>query len=272
MYKKLMMMVICLCLTACASQLTPVNAPEGKIIRTADGAVLTPMQLSEALNQADIVLLGEKHDVSVHHQAETWLVAHRPQGGSTLLEMINANQEAKVRQVQQWLHQGGYSTKSGLARNMAWDNRWSWKQYGNLVEQLMRGDSKVLAANPSREALNRAGNFIPKGPAAAKSIVRKTLATIITHNHGGNSAQDVQHNVSKQQYKDAEMAARLINAPKPAWLIAGGVHVSKQLGVPLHLQDSQYQGRVLVVMLTVKGCQPENCKLSNRTADYIWEL
>lgn len=263
--KKFLLLMAAL-LAACTTppQQTAVTPPSGSIIRTADGARITPEALRTALSQADIVLIGERHDAPAHHQAEAWLSAGR--SGSTLLEMLNTQQQAAVQSTQQFLQRGGYSQQNSLADKIQWNSAWDWTQYRGLLNSLLRGQSAVLPASPDRSAVQAAASFMPAGASAANPAVRKALAAIIGGQHGASDSAAVAANVSQQQYKDSIMAERLMSTPKPAWLIAGAVHTSKALGVPLYLKDRGYAGKMLVLILT----DPDS-GLTNEHADYIWE-
>lgn len=61
------------------------------------------------------------------------------------------------------------------------------------------------------------------------------------------------------------MAERLLAAPTPALLIAGGYHAAKSVGVPLHVRDLQPAAAATVLMLAEPGVQ-----VDANTADYLW--
>ncbi|MDK4536682.1 ChaN family lipoprotein, partial [Kingella kingae] len=89
--------------------------------------------------------------------------------------------------------------------------------------------------------------------------VQTALSQIISNHHGGGNM------VAMQQYKDFRMAQALLQSPKPAWLIAGNIHASKQLGVPLFLQDAGFSGSLKVLLLSSKDNE-----IDKQHADYIW--
>jgi uncharacterized iron-regulated protein len=219
-------------------------------------------QLLADLAQADVVLLGEKHDEAQQHQLQLGLLQHsrqlRPQA-AVLLEMLASAQQRQVDRVKVWMEQGGKTGKRGLAAKMAWNSQWDWTQYQDLLFDLMPQTTKVLAANPDPEAVQQAAHFVPQGPRSSDLKVRTALAQIM----GQSAAAEAL--VGKQQYKDQHMAQALLNAPKPAWLIAGAIHCSKVLGVPLFLADAGYRGQVKVLIMTELGTE-----LSAQHADYIW--
>lgn len=238
-------------------------APQGRIYDTQAGREIAPETLVQQLKQADVVLIGEKHDEAAHHNAEAWLLAQTAesrQAGSVLLEMLDASQQRQVGEVQAWMQSGGKTTPRRLNEKMGWNNAWQWQDYSTLVHFLMGQKAKVLAANPERAAVHQAASFVPQGKAGGDARVREALGKIMGGNHGSTDGL-----VSMQQFKDHTMAQNLIAAPKPAWMLAGAIHTSKQLGVPLFLRDAGYGGKVKVVILADPDNSPEN-----EHGDFIW--
>ena len=223
---------------------------------------ISVQQLLAELAQADVVLLGEKHDEAKQHQLQLQLIQQtrqlRPQAAFAL-EMISPSAQRSVDRVKQWLGQGGQTGKRGLASKMDWNMDWDWAQYQDLVFDLMHNSAKVLAANPDAEQIKQAAAFMPQGTQSANPKVRQALAQIMGQQDGQQSL------VAKQQFKDYSMSQALLRAPKPVWLIAGAIHTSKILGVPLFLADAHYQGRVKVLIMTELGTE-----IDMQHADYIY--
>lgn len=71
--------------------------------------------------------------------------------------------------------------------------------------------------------------------------------------------------VAIQQQRDRRMAQRLLAAPTPSLLIAGGYHASRLVGVPLHMQDLQPAVQPAVLMLVEQGSE-----VGKEQADYLW--
>ncbi|MDO4640615.1 MAG: ChaN family lipoprotein [Neisseria sp.] len=240
-------------------------APQGRIYDATARHDITPEALISSLQQADIVLIGEKHDDSAHHEAELWLLqqtAEQRNKGSVLLEMIDASQQKDVTEVQQWLLNGGKTSERRLAGKMNWNGAWDWTAYSGVMNFIMRQPATVLAANPPRSQTLAATGFMPHGKNSSNFEVRKTLAELMDSNHGSTDGL-----VSMQQFKDHTMTANLMAAPKPAWLLAGSIHTSKHLGVPLFLKDAAFPSKLKVVILTDKESD-----IDPGHGDYIWYL
>lgn len=238
-------------------------APPKQILNTATQQNITPEQLAADLSQADIVLIGEQHDNPTHHAAQLWLLQHtqsQRNSGSVVLEMLTPEQQGALDEVQQWLQQGGATGKRSLAEKIQWNSAWDWSQYQNLMYYLLRQKTRVIGGNAVAADLQRQQNFLPQGKNSGSESVRQALGQLMHSHHG--SAQNL---VAMQQYKDYRMSQTLLDAPKPAWLLAGNIHVSKQLGVPLFLRDQGFAGRLKVVLLTDKDSE-----VSAQHADYVW--
>lgn len=237
--------------------------PTGRIVDTATGQTITPEQLAQVLSQTQIVLIGEQHDKTEHHMAQEWLLQATEkarENGSVALEMLAPEQQQPVREMQAYLHGGGSTGKRSLESKINWNVAWDWSQYQNLMYTLLQQKAQVLPGNPSRRDLAQQTDFQPKGEHSGSNVVREALSKLM-HNHHANT----QNLVAMQQYKDHTMSQVLLAAPKPAWLIAGNIHVSKQLGVPLFLRDAGFSGSLKVVLMSDEGSGADK-----QHADYIW--
>ncbi len=270
-----LILLAALALGACSQ--TPVKTPAsdvaslGRITDLHSGATLTPEQLLTRLAQQPRVILGEKHDNPYHHQIEQWLVQQLPQRrpqGSVLMEMINPNQQAQVDKVKQWLQSDPTVRDGRVAELIAWQPGWKWELYGGVTMAAMRAPYPLWSANLDRSeitAFYQQPQF-PAGKLSAQPAVRKALEETIRTSHGGKIEADQLHAMlAIQQQRDRRMAERLLAAPTPALLIAGGYHAAKSVGVPLHVRDLQPAAAPTVLMLAEPGVQ-----VDANTADYLW--
>ncbi|CAM3292999.1 MULTISPECIES: ChaN family lipoprotein [Yersinia] len=259
----------------------PKNIPSDKSDITAfgtitdlhTGKVLTASQLVDELAGAPQVIVGEKHDNLYHHQIERWLIENlaqkRPQG-SVLLEMLNPNQQIKVDKVKSWLQQEPRVRESRIVELLAWQPGWSWALYGDLAMTVMRAPYPVWSANLDRDEIMAIYKEKPplEGKLSTTPEVRAALEKLIRASHDNKiDASQLASMVAIQQQRDRRMAERLLAAPTPTLLIAGGYHAAKNIGVPLHMQDLKAASHPLVLMLAEEGANvgPEN-------ADYLWSV
>lgn len=270
-----LILLAALALGACSQ--TPVKTPAsdvaslGNITDLHSGATLTPEQLLTRLAQQPRVIVGEKHDNPYHHQIEQWLVQQLPQRrpqGSVLMEMINPNQQAQVDKVKQWLQSDPTVRDGRVAELIAWQPGWEWALYGGVTMAAMRAPYPLWSANLDRSeiaAFYQQPQF-PAGQLSSQPAVRKALEETIRTSHGGQiEAAQLHAMLAIQQQRDRRMAERLLAAPTPALLIAGGYHAAKSVGVPLHVRDLQPAAAPTVLMLAEPGVQ-----VDAHTADYLW--
>ncbi|MGE4452435.1 ChaN family lipoprotein [Castellaniella sp.] len=248
-------------------------AAQGRIQSLAGGGTLTPDALLEELAQADIVIVGERHDAYPHHQIEEWLVRTLPlrrPAGSYVLEMATVSQQARIDAAQRAFPEAR-PTDEALQAQLAWSRGWPWRQYGGLVTALMAQPAPVLAANldrPEVENILRSGAR-PAGTLSGDPAIARTLADTIADSHGMRAGDDrLDGMIAVQMQRDRRMAGTLLRAPKPAILFTGNIHALKTLGVPVHLRDlraDQTLPRVKVLLLA-----EESAGFDGRHADYLW--
>jgi uncharacterized iron-regulated protein len=272
---RFLILLAALALGACSQ--APVSSPKnsldnlGKITDLRSGESLSPEQLLSRLAAQPRVIVGEKHDNPYHHQIELWLVENLPQRrpqGSVLMEMINPSQQAKVSQVKQWLQGNPRVRDSRVAELIDWQPGWKWPLYGDLTMAAMRAPYPLWSANLDRDEIMAFYQqpVFPQGQLSVRPAVQKALEETIRTSHGGKiEPQQLHAMLAIQQQRDRRMAERLLAAPTPALLIAGGYHASKSVGVPLHVQDLQPTALPTVLMLAEPGVP-----VDKQVADYLW--
>lgn len=246
---------------------------QGRIQSLAGGGTLTADALLDELAQADIVIVGERHDAYPHHQIEEWLVRALPlrrPAGSYVLEMATVSQQARIDAAQRAFPEAR-PTDEALQAQLAWSRGWPWRQYGGLVTALMAQPAPVLAANldrPEVERILRSGAR-PAGALSGDPAIARALADTIVDSHGMRADDDrLDGMVAVQMQRDRRMAETLLRAPKPVVLFTGNIHALKTLGVPVHLRDlraDQIFPRVKVLVLA-----EESAGFDGRHADYLW--
>jgi len=272
---RILILLVALVLGACSQ--TPVSVSKntldglGQITDLRSGATLSPDQLLARLAAQPRVIVGEKHDNPYHHRIELWLVQNlaqqRPQG-SVLMEMITPSQQINVDKTKQDLLANPAVRDERVAQLIDWQKGWTWSLYGEVAMAAMRAPYPLWSANLDREeimAFYRQPVF-PQGRLSVRPAVQKALEETIRASHGGKiEPQQLHAMLAIQQQRDRRMAERLLAAPTPTLLIAGGYHASKWVGVPLHVRDLQPGAQPTVLMLAEQGAQ-----VDDQMADYLW--
>ncbi|PKU21430.1 ChaN family lipoprotein [Telmatospirillum siberiense] len=226
----------------------------GRIWLPAAQRFIDRTELSEQLVQADIVLLGERHDNPDHHRLQAWALARViAAGGKPRLafEMIGPEQtEALERHLRE---QPG--DVDGLADALDWTHgNWpDWKNYQPLFAEGVAAGLDIRAANLSRDTVravargqalaDEARHFYRLDQPLAPAIF-DAMAVEIRQSHCGQlPEQAVAPMVDVQRARDAAMAHALIDgAPPKAVLIAGAGHTRIDRGVPSQI-DAMTSGK-----------------------------
>ena len=186
---------------------------------------------------ADVILLGEQHDAPDHHRLERALVlelAQRQQLSALVLEMAERGR-----------------TTLGLARNasdadarlaLQWDEAsWAWKDYGPVVMAAVQNGVPVLGSNLVRAAMR---TFMADETLDAR-LSTSSLAQQRDNIRTGHCMMLPEGQIAPmtriQIARDVAMAQTLVSAQqsgKTVVLVAGGGHVPRGLGVPVHLPGS----------------------------------
>lgn len=242
------------------------HAELGLIRETASGKALTPEQLLQRLAGVPRVLVGEQHDNPDHHALQRWLLQalnQRRAQGSLLLEMLEPAQQVKVDLVRQQ-----QPLPSDLAKAIDWRQGWDWTFYAPIVREAFAKGYPVLAANLDRGEMAAIYRNPPDldGPRSTTAAVRDALMEEVRDGHCGMLPESqLPSMVAVQQQRDRRMAERLLAAPAPSLLLAGGYHVRKDVGVPLHLADLGAEQGTRVLMLAQVGED-----VSPQMADFVW--
>ena len=242
------------------------SAELGQIRETASGKLLTPQALVQRLAQAPRVLVGEQHDNPDHHALQRWLLQslalYRPQG-SLLLEMLEPVQQVKIDYVRT---QNPLPVE--LAQALDWRQGWDWKFYGPILRDAFAQGYPVVAANLDRDEMKDIYRNRPElsGTRSSAPTVRESLLEEVREGHCGMLPESqLPAMLAVQQQRDRRMAQRLLEAPGPALLLAGGQHVRKDVGVPLHIADLGTEQGTLVLMLAQVGET-----VDSQAADFVW--
>lgn len=245
------------------------HADLGAIVDLRSGERLSAAKLVQRLSEADYVLVGERHDNPDHHALQLWLLqalAERRSQGSLLLEMLTPEQQPAVARTQTQLRRG--EPVEDLPTTLAWSPGWPWRLYGPLVSYALAQPFSLMPANLTRAEIGqiyREVPHLPDGESTRAEVAEALRAQIVDSHCGMLPDSQVPAMLAVQQQRDRRMAARLLAAPKPTMLIAGGFHARRDLGAPLHLRDLGGSGNVQVLMLAEVGE-----RVAAQQANFVW--
>ncbi|EJL99638.1 putative iron-regulated protein [Pseudomonas sp. GM102] len=263
---RVMVILAVLLLSAC--QHVPVVPPpvSGEIRDLRSGQTLTAQELLARLAQPSRLIVGEQHDNRDHHQLQLWLLQalgeRRPQG-SLLLEMLTPDQQVRVDHVK-----NSSPLPADLPNALAWQPGWEWNLYGPIVGFALTQPYPLLAANLDTLEIRTVYAKPPtlSGSRSNAPMVKETLLAQISDSHCGLlPTSQMPAMLAVQQQRDRRMAGRLLAAPTPSLLFAGGYHARKDVGVPIHVLDLGKPEAPMVLMLAEQGAE-----VTPAMADYVW--
>jgi uncharacterized iron-regulated protein len=228
-------------------------------------------ELAAAADQADFVLLGEIHDNPSHHRIRGQLIlamaarrakAKRAPPG-LVLEHIRSDQALAIagfravdkvqrRTVDDFFKALGWQTSGWpdekIFRPMlaaALDVEWPLV-HGNLTREAMRSVAKGAVSAHDASEVKRLGLDVGLDDASQNDLLDQ-----LVESHCRLMPREALTTMADaQRYRDAYMAAQLIDAAKTydgAVLLAGNGHVRADRGVPWHLRRMAPGKRSLVV-------------------------
>ncbi|WP_316861444.1 ChaN family lipoprotein [uncultured Cohaesibacter sp.] len=273
------------------------------IWRTSDAAPATIQEIETALESAEMILLGEKHDNPRHHLLQAKMLDGIGQWSNrahVIFEMLEPGQSKVLDEVNAGRAKplAGENGAAGSAAEMLdarlaalgealeWEERgWpDWAIYQPIFRQALSHSMVLGAGNPDRKTLMDVG----RGSQLSDGLLddlrwdqtyseaqREDLVDELVEAHCGMIGRDaVSPMVSMQRFKDAHMARAMRRAQRESdvvILIAGNGHVRKDRGVPIFLDRPEKQLRIAFVEV-VRG--EENARaypaFGPALYDYIW--
>lgn len=216
----------------------------GKIFAVEQSKWVTEQELDLAMASVQYLLLGETHNNADHHvgQArliEQWLAWDADIG--LVFEMIEVENWPAFGQA--WSHAGVLSKQ---LKTIA--PRWPWDLYEPVLSTAINHALPLYAANINRSRLSQYAKNdvcylahehkeIEFCDTIAPSNYQQIKDLVFAAHCGYLPANQLDALANIQIAKDASFALRLAQVSEPrAVLIAGAVHVRKDIGVPQHLQ------------------------------------
>ena len=222
-----------------------------------------------ALLPADVLLLGEQHDAPEHQQLERrtvqWLAGR---GALAALVMEMAEQGHSTA----GLPRGASEAEARAALDWSGPG-WPWKDYGPVVMAAVRAGVPVLGANLPRALLRQAMSDATLDdllPGAAFQAQMKRIRE--GHCNALPEAQIVPM-TRMQIARDRAFASAVVGAGQPGrtvLLVTGGEHVTRTLGVPMHLLPQLKVKVILAVAGQAQAATDSEATDDLNEADLLW--
>jgi len=215
--------------------------PDDKLSATVDNNVKLS-NISERVEDARFVLIGEKHDNPNHHKVQAAILRQTLSAGDVVVfEMLKSTQEEAIKGFN-----AGQIAFDDLGTALNWaESGWpDWSYYAPLFAAAKDAGAKVVAGSLPIPDLKKTELDESKLDEAAKAILTKDIK--IGH-CDLLPEQALAPMMRIQMQKDALMAQKMLTAPEgqKAFLIAGNGHVVKDRAVPRYLPANR-QNMVVV--------------------------
>jgi uncharacterized iron-regulated protein len=265
----------------------PPHPLTGQILRSADGARLSPDDLFAAAGDADVVLLGETHDNEHHHALQLRMLreligrGRRPALG---LEMVDTTQSATLMRyvVSAQSKHAAADPDATLRRALGWSHDdWRWTAYGPLLAEARAQGLVVFGADlpvslrrrmasTARTDLTGAERaLVPDAPPAEQRYAALTRERIREAHCGHGSDEYLDRLLEVWTARNETMARAVVAAldasdGQPVVLVVGRGHLRNDRGVPQRVRRLRPQATVL--SLGLRETQPSRTALSDYTA------
>jgi len=217
-----------------------------------------------ALLPADVILLGEQHDVPDHqriHRDVIARLAERSALAAVAIEMADKGSSTTTLDAN--------ASEDEVRTALNWNPQaWNWSAYGPAIMTAVRAGVPVLGANLPRSALGEAMrnarfDMLLTGPAlkAQQQLIRSGHCDLLPESQ-------IQPMTRVQVARDVAMAQTVAGAVvsgKTVLLLAGSGHSDRALGVPQYLPQSVKSKSVL---LHADSVQPATEKAAS--FDTVW--
>lgn len=202
--------------------------------REAAPPVLDPIDQLQHLLPADALFLGEQHDVPDHQRIQRVVVkqlARQQTLAALALEMASQGQST--------LGLGPQASEEQVRAALQWNNAgWPWAAYGPAVMTAVHAGVPVLGANLPKSRLAQAmtdDGLDARLPGAALLAQQERVRTGHCNLLPESQIAPMTHIQIARDVAMAQTVAQAARPGKTVLLLAGGAHVARSLGVPLHL-------------------------------------
>ncbi|KGF26142.1 MULTISPECIES: ChaN family lipoprotein [Oligella] len=267
-FKSLGLVVLVTVLQACASQL---QIEQSRIYDAHTKRQITAAELVQQLSNHQFILLGEKHTESKHHQAHLFLLEQLVELQSpvktVVVEMLPTAEQNAITAGQQRVRQSSSISSTELANLLRWSPEWDWAMYQHVMTFLANSALDIKGGNLSQAEIHiiKQGAEPLQGQVSTTEDIQQKLASLIAQHHA-MSPEVLKALVQVQQFKDRRMAETMVKSEGSVVLKAGNIHVRKDIGVPMHLQE--YGEQDFVVVIIADSLDAEDLDHS----DYVWVI
>ena len=244
---------------------------ENSIVHIPSGTSVSRAELMRAISEADIALLGEKHDNAHHHSLRLDLLkdlAAQQILGQVSLEMLTDSQQPSIDELTQ---RNQMVSDEELKSLLQWDDGWQWDFYAPVLRLLLDQNISMQTANLDRSEIMTVMrtndlHITGLGDAQLERLYRE-----IDDSHCGLLPESqFPAMVRVQQARDQRMADSLRVGPTNTLrvLLAGNFHVRHDVGVSNYLDSTS--NVISVAFLEIEPAHNDVSDYIDAVPGYAW--
>lgn len=212
----------------------------GHIWDSSKSAFITQDELLTSLIDAELLLLGEKHDNPDHHRLRLTILERLMGEGQPVLLAMEMLTESQQGAIDSLAEMDTLPPSENWQALLSWDEGWTWEFYEPALRAGLTANATIVAGNIGGETMMQVYRAQPaeQHQVALNEAQLQRLAEEIDVGHCGMlPAAQIPPMVRVQQARDEQMAQALITPGDFAQriLLAGNFHVRHDLSVPNYL-------------------------------------
>jgi uncharacterized iron-regulated protein len=238
---------ICLSLASAAqaqpwlSELHSDHPLTGKIWSGTEQDFLSREELINRLADAELVLLGEKHDNPDHHNLRLAILRSLLSTDPSALIVMEMMTQAQQPAIDSLSSGNPLPAADTWQQLLEWDDAWQWQFYQPTLELALQNRVRLVAGNISAETMMAIyrSETAPDQPLNQAQLAKLSEEIDISH-CGMLPSSQIPAMVRVQQARDQQMADSLMETGEfnKRILLAGNYHVRHDLSVPNYLNLS----------------------------------
>jgi uncharacterized iron-regulated protein len=272
------------------NSLSPPPPGSEEIIRLSDGEKVSFQKLSDALQGARVIFMGESHDQIEHHQIQVRILKDLLARGRDVVIGMEMFERSQQPILDRW-SQGRLKEEEFLTE-IDWEKTWAmdYQLYRAILEEAKAHRIKVVGLNVQRDLVRKVArkgieNLSPEERANLPEIDltdREHLSYIkaLYREHQGGVAETFEHFYQAQCLWDegmAETLSQFLKSPeareKTVVVIAGSGHIVFDFGIPKRFYRRTPLPYQTIVLKTWEKNLKETLAFSGASkpiADYLW--
>jgi len=249
----------------------------GHIWDNSKSAFITRDELLGSLIDAELLLLGEKHDNPDHHRLRLTILERLMAEGHPVLlamEMLTESQQGAIDSLAEMTPLPPSEDWQAL---LSWDDGWTWAFYEPALRAGLTANATIVAGNIGGETMMQVYRAEPaeQNQVTLNAAQLQRLTEEIDVGHCGMlPAAQIPPMVRVQQARDEQMAQALMTHGDfiQRILLAGNFHIRHDLSVPNYLAADS-EPAISVAFLEVDPAATEvSDYLTDAAGDFVYDF